>query len=87
MSTSGSKSSPFAAGDVLFLERPIPGIPWPTGYFVVLRRTEGSAAVSLLRQDAQGLCPSEEAYTISVEDFAAFTVTGERARVPSKRAD
>lgn len=81
MSTSVQKSLPFASGDVLFLERPIPGISWPTGYYVVLRQTEGNATVSLLSQDTQGLCPSGEAFTISVEDYSAFALTGKRARI------
>ena len=70
------------SGDVLFLERPIAGIDWPTGYYVLHRLTQGIAVLSVLSQDAQGMCATSTTFTVSVEDLASFSVTRERARVP-----
>ena len=69
------------AGDVLFLERPLTAIRWPTGYFVLHRLTPGVALLSLVNQDEQGLHGTDEIFTISVEDLVAFSQTEEKARM------
>jgi hypothetical protein len=74
-------SADFQAGDVLFLERPVFGIPWPTGYYVLRVLTEGCAIVSLVSGDADGLYAIDNPYTISTEDLGAFSRTGEKARI------
>ena len=71
----------FRPGEVLFLEREIPGIPYPTGYYVLVASTEGTATVSLLSSDAKGLYAIDNPYTVSAEDLPAFRATGERARL------
>lgn len=73
--------APFEPGDILFLERSIAGIPWPSGYYVLQAITEGTATVALVSQDAQGLYGIDNPYTISVEDLGAFSPTGQKGRV------
>jgi hypothetical protein len=82
MSSSSSNPEPVSiqAGDILFLEREVSGIPWPTGYYVLRLLTQGCAIVSLLGQDDAGLYATDSPYTISVEDLPAFSATGQRAR-------
>ena len=72
---------PDFAREVLFLEHAIPGLPWPTGYFVLHRLTPGIAILSLVYQDEEGLCGTGEIFTVSVEDLTAFSRTEEKARV------
>ncbi len=45
----------FNLGDVILLEHEIPGVPYPTGIFVLLSLSELKATVSLVSGDAQGL--------------------------------
>lgn len=76
-----ANQTPLEPGDVLFLEREIAGIPWPTGLYVLRVLTEGAAIVSLVSEDGAGLYAIDNPYTISREDMGAFTKTGERARI------
>lgn len=71
----------FKSGDILFLEREIPGIPYDTGYYVLTLLTEGLAIVSLVSNDAQGLYAIDNPYQISREDLGAFSATGKQARL------
>jgi hypothetical protein len=75
------ENSSFELGDVILLEHEIPGIPYETGIYVLLSITALKATVSLVSQDAQGLYGIDNPYTIMREDLAAFTFTGERARI------
>lgn len=70
--------------DVLFLERSAAGMPFPSGYHVLLARNAASIVVSLLGQDAQGLCAAGPPQSVSIEDADAFVVTDERARPPER---
>lgn len=71
----------FQSGDVILLEYSIPGIPYPTGVFVLTSLTELKASLSLVCSDANGLYAIDNPYTILREDLAAFSHTGERARL------
>jgi hypothetical protein len=71
----------FEPGDVILLEHEIPGIPYDFGYYVLLSVSELRATVSLVSGDAAGLYGIDNSYTILREDLAAFTATGERARL------
>lgn len=69
-------------GAILFLEREIPALPYPTGYWVLCKLTDATATLSLLDQTPTGtLCPLPERFDISVEDLDAFTLTAETAVV------
>ena len=68
-------------GSVLFLERPVAGLPYATGVFVLVHMTQGAVVVALVSQDERGLYGIDNTYTISTEDITNFTATGEKARV------
>ena len=74
------EAADYKPGDVLLLEHAIAGIPWPTGCFVLCSRTEASATVALVSEDAEGLYAIDNPYPISAEDLASFTPTGVQAR-------
>ena len=75
------ETTTFALGDVILLEHEIPGIPYETGIYVLLSLTELKATVSLVCADAKGYYGIDNPYTILREDLAAFTPTGEHARL------
>ena len=68
-------------GDVLLLEREIASLPYETGIFVLCALTRSQAVVALVCADDQGLYAIDNHYTMSVEDFGAFTHLGQRARI------
>lgn len=74
------KTQAFEPGEILSLERSIAGIPYPSGYYVLTGVTEGTATLSLVSQDANGLYAADNPYTISIEDLGAFSPTGQKAR-------
>lgn len=76
-----SKSQDFIPGDVLLLEREIASLPYPTGIFVLCSLTPATADVALVSQDAEGLYAIDNRWTMSREDFGAFTYLGKRARI------
>lgn len=71
-------------GDVLFLERPLEAMHWPSGFYVLHSLTQGSAVLSLLSQDEEGLCGTDDTFTVSVEDLLVFSPTLETGRIPGK---
>ena len=79
-------SHDFIPGDVLLLEREIASLPYETGLFVLCELTSATAEVALVSADDQGLYAIDNRWTMSREDFTAFTSIGERARL-QKQAD
>ena len=72
-----------SVGDVLFLERQIPGIPYASGYWVLCQMGDAIAYVALMSENKKlGKYAIDNWYKISVEDLSAFSVTGEIATVP-----
>lgn len=71
----------FIPGDVLLLEREIASLPYETGLFVLCELTLATAEVALVSADDKGLYAIDNRWTMSREDFGAFTFTGERARI------
>jgi hypothetical protein len=70
-------------GDILFLEREIRNLPYPTGYWVLCRMNEAIAHVAMVTEDdINGVHATDNWYKISVEDLPAFTPTGKTAKVP-----
>lgn len=74
-------------GDVLFLDRHVPGLPSPTGVWVLCELTEARAWVALTGWHDGHLAGIPNWYEISTEDLGAFEATGERALVRGTRAD
>lgn len=67
-------------GAVLFLERNISGLPYPTGYWVLCKISAATATFALLDQSPDGeLIAQAERFEVSTEDLAAFTLTAEIA--------
>lgn len=74
-------------GDVLFLDRNVAGLPYPTGVWVVCELTEARAWIALTGWHDGQLAGITNWYEISSEDLEAFEATGERALVRGTRAD
>ena len=70
-----------AVGDVIFLERSIAGLPYPTGYWVLVSATVGSVEIALVSQDGQGMYAIGNRFQIYPEDLGAFSSTGLTARL------
>jgi hypothetical protein len=71
----------FIPGDVLLLEREIASLPYETGIFVLCELTLATAEVELMSADDQGLYAIDNRWTMSREDFTAFTPIREGARL------
>ncbi len=73
----------YNVGDVIFQERPVPGLPYPTGVWAVCRVSAATAYVALVSSNKKlGTYAIDNWYKISLEDFVCFSPTGETACIP-----
>ena len=81
-------STDFEVGDVILQERPIAGIPYETGLWVVCDLSEARAWISLCGGMVDGkLAGIANWYEISREDLCAFSATPEKALIRGSRDD
>jgi len=72
-----------SVGDVIFLEKWIAGLPYPSGFWVLCQISGASCYVALVSSKKElGLYAIDNWYRISVEDLGAFIWTGNVAAVP-----
>lgn len=64
-------------GDVLFLEREIPHLPYPTGYWAVWTRNDESFSVRLLSQVGKDFTGTGPMYPVPWDQLGAFRMAGE----------